>query len=692
MKKRLIGLMTALALLLSAAAATAAAPLTLQEIVDRVVVPMALENDTGDAGITLDFSHKQLAEIVRVMEENGITLPENNTVMQYVTSGCGYYESSVVGYFCDQVFGPSDTWTDEEQSWYDGLEVRMGHTEEQVSHVPGKDNMTREEAVAWALRKIREEHGENLPLENPDIWRMSVRFTTDYPTYTGVADAWSVSLTPKDIGHARYDVSFVDADPEGTTELYYMAVNPDDPHTLFQLQSSFDMIYGQNKDWSQSVWQAYHEMLQQTELNPEDYDYINYVGYRMTGYPEPEANEIPREEAIRIAKEAMTNKRAAYNSAVLTEYEGERAWLVSFVILTPFSNEGEPDEEAGYYTVSIDSATGEVRSLRTEGSYEQAICYIPEKAYRETRDLLPKEEDLLPLAVEAARKAYPEAGDPLDGENYSYFSVMIGRPFVKFTALNLQHSDITVRFTPEGEVRDVTMDPPTDGDNLFSRYYSLHGSMPKWDQSVWVQLEKDMKELEPEGIEGKVLKATHYPEESSVTIKHEEARKLGRETTGKRLTEVNSCVLVDAKPHPVWIVNLLTDNVLSIVGIDAETGETVFTLPDRADFSPRYMGWSMPETWRKIEMEEIGPVRLAQAAVIDRVFPADIEWRSYTPDSGASWHDYIGMNTGFLWDNQVNGLTVRFISFSKDVDSYEVELDENGNVIRFEEIKAKNRK
>ena len=61
----------------------------------------------------------------------------------------------------------------------------------------------------------------------------------------------------------------------------------------------------------------------------------------MTGYPEPEENEISREEAIRIAKEAMTNKRAAYNSAVLTEYEGERAWLVSFVILTPFSDEGE---------------------------------------------------------------------------------------------------------------------------------------------------------------------------------------------------------------------------------------------------------------------------------------------------------------------------------------------------------------
>lgn len=92
------------------------------------------------------------------------------------------------------------------------------------------------------------------------------------------------------------------------------------------------------------------------------------MGYQLTSYPEPGAEDISREEAIRIAKEAMTNKRAAYNDAVLTEYEGERTWLVPFVIDVPFNQSDIVDEECGYYAVSIDSRTGEVRSLRTEHS------------------------------------------------------------------------------------------------------------------------------------------------------------------------------------------------------------------------------------------------------------------------------------------------------------------------------------
>lgn len=210
----------------------------------------------------------------------------------------------------------------------------------------------------------------------------------------------------------------------------------------------------------------------------------------------------------------------------------------------------------------------------------------------------------MPQAIEAVRVIYPEAGDPMDENNYRRSVSLRGTPTVWFSALNLQHSNLTVTFTPEGKFYAVDMEPPTDGDHLFQRYYNLHGSMGSWDQSIWVQLEQDMKDLEPKKIDGIVLKATHYPEEDSVSIKHEEARKLARKTTGKQLSEINSCVLVDAKPHPVWIVQLLSDSVLSLAGIDAETGETVFTMTQRGDFSPKYMDYSMPETWRKIEMEE----------------------------------------------------------------------------------------
>ena len=688
MYKRLIGLMMALVLMFGSVPVSADGSLTVQEIVDQVVIPLALENDRGGAGYSRYFSYEDLAEIVRVFEENGFVLPENDVVMQFLTSGCGVPESSVAESYCLQFFGPFGTWTDDQQGWYDDLEVRLGHAETFGSHVPGKDNMTREEAIAWALKKIREEYGEDLPLEDPDIWQMTVMFTKDAPfdSDSHHEDMWSIFLTPKNLEHARYGATFVDRDPENSTELYYAFLDPEEPFTLNQLRNIFDIVYGVNKNWPQSAWQAYSDMLQKVELNPSDYDYTDYLAFRMTGYPEPEADEISREEAIRIAKEAMANERAAYNSAVLTEYEGERTWQVSFLIEFPFFSSVDEDEESGDYVVSIDSVTGEVRSLRMERPYNPSFCYAPEKVYTEIQEMLPKEEDMLPLAVEAVRKKYPEAGDPLDEENYSWFSGLSGYGFIKFTARNLQHSNIEVRFKQDGKVDKVTMDPPVDGDNLFIRFYDLCGPMGKWDQSVWVQLEKDMKELEPKEILGKVIKATHYPEESSVSIKQEEARELGRKTTGKNMTEVNSCVLVDAQPHPVWIIELLTEHTLSIVGIDEETGETVLSMPCRADFSPRYISFSLPEIWRKIEMEEKGPRYMAQAAIIDRVFPADEEWRGYDlGDVDVTWMDYCYMNEGTAWRMEVDGLTVRCISHREGVKSYEVEFDPEGNVIRFEE-------
>ena len=688
MSKRLIGLVLALVLLVGSVPVYAGGALTVQQIVDQVVIPLALANDRGSAGYSRYFSYENLAEIVRALEENGITLAENSDVMQFFVSGCGIPESAAVDTICLETFGPFGTWTDEQQGWYDDIEVRLGHADTFGSHVPGKDNMTREEAIAWALKKIREEYGKDLPLEDPDIWQLAALFTKDYPygSDSHHEDLWSVSLTPKNLEHAYYGASFIDRDPENSTELYNVFLNPEEPFTLYQLRSVFSLVYGLNKNWPQSAWQEYHELLQKVELDPSDYDYIDNLAVRMTGYPDPKADEISREEAIRIAKEAMTNKRAAYNSAVLAEYEGERTWLVSFVIEVPFNDSVEVDEESGDYVVGIDSVSGEVRSLRMEQYYSLSFCYVPEKVYTETREMLPKEEDLLPLAVEAVKKAYPEAGDPLDEENYGWSSSLSGNASIRFTTRNLQHNNIKVRFTQEGKVKDVTMDPPVDGDNLFSRFYGLYGPMCSWDQSVWVQLEKDMKELEPKEIQGKVIKATHYPEESSVAIRQEQARELGRKTTGNNRTEINSCVLVDAQPHPVWIVQLLTDYVSTTVGIDAETGETVFSMPYRGDFSPRYLVFSMPETWRKIEMEEKGPAYMAQAAIIDRVFPADEEWRGYDlGDADINWTDYCYMDEGTAWKVEVDGLTVRCISRREKVKSYEVELDQDGNVIRFEE-------
>ena len=183
-----------------------------------------------------------------------------------------------------------------------------------------------------------------------------------------------------------------------------------------------------------------------------------------------------------------------------------------------------------------------------------------------------------------------------------------------------------------------------------------------------------MADLEPTTIESRLLKATHYPEEDTVAICHEKAQELGIKATGKRSAEVNTCVLVGAEPHPVWIMRILTDEEPEpVIGIDAETGEVVFREQYKVDYTPHYVLYSMPQIWRKMELETLGAPYMAKAVVTYKF--ADM------------WLDYpeIDVDNDGNWETQQDGLTVRFIGRWKGMKRYEVELDENGHVLRCEE-------
>ena len=136
----------------------------------------------------------------------------------------------------------------------------------------------------------------------------------------------------------------------------------------------------------------------------------------MTEYPEPGENDISREEAIRIAKTALNRDRAALDSAVLTEYAGERSWLVSLVIYAPWERDAEPDPEAGSWVVTVDSATGEVRNLREAWGDE---AYIPEAAWEKAKEGIKEDtNDYIAIAAEAVKAEYPDL-DPLDETAYT---------------------------------------------------------------------------------------------------------------------------------------------------------------------------------------------------------------------------------------------------------------------------------
>ena len=672
-KKLSTGLVLVIVLMLIAAVALAVTLLTHQEIVEQVAVPLAVDNDAS-VGVNKIYNAEELAELVRSMNENGITLEENNRIMQALQNGQGYYEEETIMEICRQAFGGNYyTWTLEQQDWYEDLMVKIGFHETHQTRLPGEGNMKYEDAEAFAFRKIREAYGQDLPLEDRNIWQLSRQFFVENPDDPASA-GWSFSLEPKDIDHGQYYIGFSDNDPEGTV---FVSANIHDwsqSYTGDELLSHFNTVYSWNYgQWPQKAWQRLHEMLQGAEIDPTSREVQALKAFRMTEYPVPGEKDISRETAIQKAKEALQDSRAALDGAVLTEYEGQRIWMVSFVIKP--SNEGIADDTAGFFAVSVDSATGTILDSRKQDLDDSiAFAYVPVNAYVKAWEGILRRSEIIQSAVDAIQKKYPDL-DLMNEEKYEIRADGYKRWNVTFQAKDIRWGNVTASVSMDGIVGEINADTePLNGDNLWKRYRQAQGYFGQWDQLVWGQLEKDMSGLEPVQIDGKLLKATHYPEESSVKIQHEQAKDLGIQATGKRTAEVNTCVLVDAQPHPVWIMRILTDEADEpVVGIDAETGDVVFTEQFKTDYTPQYVLYSMPETWRKMELEMLGAPYMAKVAI--------------THKFGDMWLDEpeLDVDNTENWELQQDGLVIRYIGRWKGMKSYEVELDQGGFVLRCEE-------
>lgn len=673
MKKKLsAGLILAIVLVLSAAAALAAAPLSFREILEQVAVPLATGNDTGAAANPV-FSAGELAELVRGLEENGITLDENNQVTRTLERSRGEFEEEALMEICREAFGGNFyTWTLEEQDWYQQLMVKIGYYESYESCLPGEGNLPYEEAEAFAFRKIREEYGTDLPLEDRSIWALERQFYREPADPSGTF--WNFSLIPKDLDHGRYEIWFDDSNPEGTADTWADIHDWTQPYTGAELLYQFYAVYSWHEElWTQETWQKLHTMMQNANVDLQSAIVQETKAYAFTAYPEPDAQDIPKETAVRKAGEALRNPRIELESAVLTEYEESRSWMVFFEVL-PEEEEIEEDG-SGLFAVEIDSRSGEVRGIREKGMDDStAFAYVPEAAYEKAWEGILRRSEIIRLAADAIRIEHPEL-DLLNREMYDVQADGSLRWTVTFLSKDIRLGNAYAVVSLDGTVEEIEADDqPLDGDNLFSRYWQVYGYFGSWDQSVWVQLGQDMAGLEPHGIDGELLKATRYPEESTVRIGHEEAKELGIRATGKRVAEVNTCVLADADPHPVWIMRILTDEPDDpVIGIDAETGETVFREAYKVDYTPHYTLYSMPEKWRKAELEKYGPLYVAKVAITHKFGDMQLDFPEIEVDNGEDW------------EVQLDGLTVRCTGRWKGMQAYETELDENGYVLRCEE-------
>ena len=669
------GLVLALVLVLVTAAAVAAVLLSQKEIVEQVAVPMARENDTGVVA-NQNYTPEQLAHLIQALNENGFTLEENNTLMQILKSGQGYNEEETIMEICRQAFGGNyGTWTLEQQDWFNSILVDIGYFDEHIPNLPGEGNMTYEQAEAYAFAALKAEFGDGLDPADREAYildRIFWRGSEDSPAY------WSFTLFPRDIMHGTYSVSFEDQDPDETLEVEGDAPDWTEPYTADDLVKAFLSIHDPKyNEIPADALRRVHDMMADAKMDPHSIWYPDAMGFALTGYPDPAENDISREDAVAAAKAAQGNPQAVCSSATLTEYEGKRTWLVG---LTVYIRMGAPDE---IWVVSVDSVSGQVESVREMTRDDsEAMPYIAEAAYTKVREGLLTEADYTRLAAEAIQAKYPGL-DLLNEAEYEVRVFGMDQHQVWFITRNLQHGNASATVSRDGKVRDITVDSEgINPDNLYSRYWSIYGfygiedgEWEDWDQDVWVQLKLTMDPLEPTTVEAKLLKMGQYPAEDSVRIDHRRAQEIALGQVNHRWAEVNTCILIDALPHPVWKIRVMADSAADAVfELDAETGEILNVDLYRTEYTPDYVLYSLEKNWRKVLLDEEGVITLAKYAITYKYGDLELD----LPE--------IEVDNPKLYEAHVDGLTARFTALKGGDKSYEVELDEGGYVLRCEEI------
>ncbi|MBR1585878.1 MAG: hypothetical protein IJ662_10080 [Clostridia bacterium] len=177
MKKRLpIGLVFLIVLLSMMATALAAVLLSPKEVVEQVAVPLAQQNDGGEARQE-SFTNEELAQLIKTLGENGITMEADSRALRALESGQDYWEEETIIEICQQAFGgPINVWSIEEKHWFEEIMIKIGFAEYNCYLVPSEGDMTTAEARAYAAKQFKQEYGVDLPEASNENWRIEEWF------------------------------------------------------------------------------------------------------------------------------------------------------------------------------------------------------------------------------------------------------------------------------------------------------------------------------------------------------------------------------------------------------------------------------------------------------------------------------------------------------------------------------------
>ena len=301
MYKKKMPLAFVLALILSlllAGGALAAALLSGQQIVEEMAVPMAQSSRQEN------YTHEELENLIRTLNENGITLDEGSTMMQAFRAGHGYWERDTIEEICKAAFGGNEyEWSVEQQHWYGEMMVEIGAWDENLNLLPGDGDMTVPEARALAAEILENAYGVKLPSESDGEWKINESFCltylyedSDIPTPRA---EWRFGFENRRTGSVDYDASF-GRDGGGAAAWRAPYLESTDAKDWVSVMDDLENRDGSCTNWDVETWAEFGEKIKDCDPGGRSGWLYQHAGYRL-----PPEGAVSPDEAKEIALKEM---------------------------------------------------------------------------------------------------------------------------------------------------------------------------------------------------------------------------------------------------------------------------------------------------------------------------------------------------------------------------------------------------
>ena len=309
----------AVVMILLAATAVAAALLSAPQVVEQVAVPLARQNDQTDLRQGA-YTHEELAQLIKTLNENGITLEEDSQILRALKMGLGYWEDETIMEICRQAFGGSENqWTIEEKYWFENMMGQIGFSDRNAYLLPADGDFTVPQARAHAAALLKDAYGVSLPADSDDTWRIDEWL---YAPVDGAGSEepayWAFEYVRRKSGQCEYAVRFLrDGALMEMEEAGFHGEMPD--------IASFSMAdrlmgdrYGSPFDWPLEAWVQFGGMI--AHLTPKTQ---NQWLYQQAGYCLPPEGGVSPEQAVLAVRQAA-GREGDYDLGLLCCTDADR--------------------------------------------------------------------------------------------------------------------------------------------------------------------------------------------------------------------------------------------------------------------------------------------------------------------------------------------------------------------------------